>query len=646
MTERMVFPQTPSEKNLIFHSEKERKFKMKRILMSLVLAMALIFSVVGCSQAESASIDISDFFTKRDLAGTWDADEAKEITLADSLTITKAGVYILSGTLENGTITVNAGKDDKVQLVLNGVSITSSNSAAILVENADKVFLTLAEGTENTLTSTAFDENSDVDGTVFARDDIVFNGAGSLTVTSASHGIVGKADVKFASGTYDITTQGRGIDANDSVRIADGSFTIVSEKDAIRAKNEEDAEKGYVFIAGGSFDLTVGGGAANGETHADSMFWGRGWNNTAVSDTTPSAKGVKASGGIIIAEGIFAIDAADDALHSDTDATIYGGTFTINTGDDAFHADSALTIHGGDIEIKQSYEGLEASAITLNGGNIALVSSDDGLNAAGGNDSSGWGRNDMFSSDGSSIVINGGNLYVNAQGDGIDSNGDLTVNGGTIVVSGPTSSGNGALDGNGTIAINGGTVIAAGAAGMVETFGASSTQVSFLTNLNGAAGSEIKVTDQNGNVLLSGTVEKNLQCVVVSSPDLQVGETYTVSAGSASATVTVSAVSSSGSGMGGWGGFGGGMGGYGNGGGGRGGRSNQQQPNAQQPMETPDPQSVPDDMPSPPDGSDFQPGQTPPDGSIQPGQGGGFPGGMGGFPGGPGNQGGFGGGRR
>lgn len=608
---------------------------MKKVMVSLLLSIALVFSAVGCSLAETASVDVSDYFSKRDLAGTWDADEAKEITLTDSLTITEAGTYILSGTLEDGTVTVNVSKDDKVQLVLNGVSVTSSKSAAMLVESADKVFITLAEGTENSLTSAVFDENSDVDGVVFARDDIVFNGTGSLIITSANHGIVGKDDVKIASGTYAITARGRGIDANDSVRIADGSFTIVSEKDAIRAKNEEDAEKGYVFIAGGSFDLTVSGGAANGAAHTDNMFWGRSWSNTAVSDTdTPSTKGIKASGGMIVTGGTIAIDSADDALHSDTDVTLYGGAFTINTGDDGIHADSALTINGGDIHIKQSYEGLEASVLTINGGNISLASTDDGLNAAGGSDSSGWGRNDMFASDGSSIVINGGTLYVNAQGDGIDSNGDLTVNGGVIVVSGPTNSGNGALDGNGTIAINGGTVIAAGASGMAETFGASSAQVSFLVNLNGTAGSEIKVQDQNGYILLSGVVEKNFQCVVISCPELQVGETYTVSAGSANASVTVNSVSSSGSGMGGWGNFGGKGGGYGNWGGGRGGRNQQQgQPNARQPLETPDPQSLPDDMPAPPDGGDFQPDQTPPAG-MQPGQGGGFPGGMGG----PGRQ--------
>ena len=163
------------------------------------------------------------------------------------------------------------------------------------------------------------------------------------------------------------------------------------------------------------------------------------------------------------------------------------------------------------------------------------------------NDGSGWGRNDMFSSDGSLILISGGTLYVSAQGDGIDSNGDLTVTGGVIVVSGPTGSGNGALDKNGTATITGGTVIAAGSSGMAETFGNASTQPSSLVYLSGQAG-EIRVTDQSGNVILSGTVEKSFQTVVVSSPDLVAGQTYTLSCGSASTTFTAGTSSGYGNG--------------------------------------------------------------------------------------------------
>ena len=618
---------------------------MKKILIALTLVLSLAVSAMGCSLAESAvSLKVSDYLTNRDLSGEWKESKATAITLSESVTISTEGTYILSGTLADGTITVNAGKDDKVQLVLNGVNVTSSSSAALLVENAGKVFVTLADGTENFLTSTGFDESSDIDAAVYAKDDIVFNGTGSLTVTSAKHGILGKDDVKFASGTYIITTQGRGIDAKDGIAIADGSFTIVSQKDAIRSRNKDEAKKGYVMILGGALDLTVGGGSANGAVHTDEMFTGGrgGWSAATANTDTDSMKGIKSTGALTIAGGSLTIDAADDALHSDTDVTVYSGSLTISTGDDAMHADSNLTINGGDIAILKSYEGLEAAAITINDGSVSLVSSDDGINSSGGSDASGFGWNDMFANDGSSIIINGGYVHVNASGDGIDSNGDLIMNGGTLVVSGPTNAANGALDANGSLTVNGGTVIAAGAVGMAETFGSASTQVSFLTNLSGAAGSEIVVKDQSGNVILSGTVEKNFSCVVISSPDLKVGETYTVSAGSGDVSVTVNAISNgSGGGFGGGpgGGFGGSFGGRGGDNSGRGGRD-QQRPSA-----TPDTQNG---TPAPDASSSATPNQqggadtmTPPDG-MQPGQNGGFPGGQGNdfgpSQGGPGSQ--------
>ena len=614
---------------------------MKKILIALTLVLSLAVSAMSCSLAESAvSPDVNDYFSKRDLSGEWKESKATSISLSESVTISAEGTYILSGMLNDGAITVNAGKDDKVQLVLNGVSVTSSNSAALLVENAGKVFVTLADGTENVLASTGFDENSDIDAAIYARDDIVFNGTGSLTVTSAKHGILGKDDVKFASGTYTITAQGRGIDAKDGVAVADGSFTIVSQKDAIRSKNKDEAIKGYVMILGGVFDLTAGGGSSNGAVHTDDRFTGGrgGWGAATANTDTDSMKGIKSTGTLTIAGGALTIDAADDALHSDTNVTVYGGTLTISTGDDALHADSDLTINGGDIAILKSYEGLEAAAITINDGSVSLVSSDDGINSSGGNDASGFGWNDMFANDGSSIVINGGNVHVNASGDGIDSNGDLIVNGGAVVVSGPTSAANGALDANGSITVNGGTVIAAGAVGMAETFGSASTQVSFLTNLSGAAGSEIVVKDANGNVILSGTVEKSFSCVVISSPDLKVGETYTVSAGSGDVSVTVNAVSNGSGGR-----FGGGPGrgnggGFGGSNGGRGGW------NQQEPQATPEPRNS---TAAPDASSSATPGQqggannmVPPDG-MQPGQGG-FPGGQDdGFGGSFGGQSGF-----
>lgn len=229
---------------------------MKNRIFSLLLALVLILSAVGFAQAEitASGVRLEDYFTNRDLSGEWEEDEAQEIALTESLTITEGGVYVLSGAIADGTVTVDVASDEKVQLVLKGVSITCSNSACIFVKNADKVFITLAEGTENTLTSSAFDENEEIDGAVFSKDDIAFNGEGALTITSAKHGIAGKDDVKFGGGVYVIHAGERGITGKDSVRIFDGSYTIYSGKTPIRSKNK-DADKGYVLILGGSFYL-------------------------------------------------------------------------------------------------------------------------------------------------------------------------------------------------------------------------------------------------------------------------------------------------------------------------------------------------------------------------------------------------------
>lgn len=526
---------------------------MKKVILCFVLILALLINTLS-TVAESASgaPDLSDYFSRRDLSGTWDTSEAVQIDLnsqSNTVTIDKAGIYVLSGTL-NGNVQVSAGETDKVQLVLNNADITSDTGAAIVIESADKVFVTLAEGSVNTLTAKAFAENESVDAALFSRQDMTINGSGSLTVVSANHGIVGKDDLKVTGGNISITAEGRGLDGNDSVRIYNGSFTIVSAKDAIRSKESEKEGKGYVLIAGGTFDLTIGGGTQNAEPHRDEMGRGgfgpsRGYSSSS-SSSSDSTKGVKAAQQILIMGGTLNINSADDALHTDGDLIIYDGELNLHSGDDGIHADNALTINGGTVNVLESYEGLEATVLTINGGDISVTASDDGLNVAGGNDSSGFGWNDMFASDGVSLIaINGGSLYVNSAGDGIDSNGDLAMTGGTVVVSGPTNSMNGALDYNGTGTISGGTLIAAGAVGMAENFSSSSEQASTMVNLSGQPG-EIVVKDAEGNILLSATVEKSFSCVVISSPDLTFGNRYTVSSGASTMEFTAGSGSTGG----------------------------------------------------------------------------------------------------
>ena len=589
---------------------------MKRFHRILVTLLAILLIGAGMTTGfgeKTASFlpQLDDCFTERDLAGTWDATATAILLTGDTaetpshvvdidggtVTILDGGVYVLSGTLDNGTIIVDVKDDERVQLVLNGASITASSGAAIRVLQADKVFITLADGTENALTSLSFDEDSAVDAAIYSDEDLTFNGTGTLVIESpAGSGIDGKDDIKFASGIYVITAAGQGIDANDSVRIADGNFTITTDGDAIRSRHENNDELGYIYIWGGTFDITTGGGAGEVIAQADDFgmmpggempappegftegempegftegempegltegempempdgemptpsegFTGGempemptgmpGFEQTSENEDTISAKGFKASGNIVILGGIFTLDTADDAFHANRDLLVFDGNLTIASGDDGLHADATLTIMGGNVAITQSSEGIEAEVITIKGGDIAITASDDGLNAR---DSEGEAET-FDAQEGVSIDISGGSLYVDASGDGIDSNGDVNISGGTVVVSGPTVGANGALDYNGTATVSGGTVIAAGASGMAENFSDTSTQAAFLVSLTSDAG-KIVVTDADGNTVVSATVEKSFGTIVVSSPALVVGETYTVSCGDESIEITL-----------------------------------------------------------------------------------------------------------
>lgn len=267
-------------------------------------------------------------------------------------------------------------------------------------------------------------------------------------------------------------------------------------------------------------------------------------SETQNSSTTEdiSTKGIKAGGDLLLKDGTFTIDSCDDSLHTNGNLSICGGTYTLSTGDDGMHADGADQVYGGEITIKTCYEGIEGQNMEISGGTIDITASDDGLNAAGGNDQSGMGGfgGDMFSADEDAwITISGGTVTIDATGDGIDSNGDLTVSGGNIFVSGPSDNGNGALDYNGTATITGGTLVATGMSGMEQNFGSDSTQGSLMMNLTDNQSGEITLEDANGNTLVSYTPMREYNSVVISCAELSDGSTYTIHTGENSREVTM-----------------------------------------------------------------------------------------------------------
>lgn len=604
------------------------------------------------SQTSDFAQSDADMFTDRDYLTEYDDEESIHITLdgdsasADSdsvqisgstVTLTEEAVYVISGTLDDGMIIVDADDTAKLQLVLDGADITSQTCAPLYILEADKVFVTLADGSENTLsnggTFTAIDDNN-IDAVIFSKQDLTFNGSGSLAVNSpAGHGIVCKDDLVITGGAYTVTSSSHALDANDSVRITgETTLTANAGKDGIHSENNDDTSLGFIYISGGTLDVAsegdgisaasymqieggtfkilAGGGSENG-TMESSDNWGdfgggRGGGRggmggdpgspgsgnpgstssgdsarndaassnaavttaavTAVTDSTTidttdtddgstSMKGIKATGDMLISGGKFTIDSADDGIHSNASVTVDGGDFEIASGDDGFHADEALTVVSGTINITESYEGLEALDLRIEGGDIALVASDDGLNAAGGTDASGTegGRDGMFggghggmggdphaggmSSSNGTIVISGGTLDITASGDGIDANGSLEITGGYVTVEGPTQGDTATLDYDTTATISGGTFIGTGASGMAQTFSDSGQGVIAVSVGNQSAGTAVTIHDKNGDKIISFEPELSFAVVIVSSPDIESGDTYTLTVGSQSGDV-------------------------------------------------------------------------------------------------------------
>lgn len=543
---------------------------MKKAL-SIAVSAAMLFSLSACGSSETiaetpsptaaelqTSVETpavdSNMFTKRDSRTDYDEAAAQYIDLdaqTGDLTLTEAGDYVLGGTLTDGSVIINAPEDAKPHLILNGAHIASQSAAALYVISADKVFVTLADGSENGVSAagdSAEDDYANVDAAIFARCDISFNGSGSLSVSSArGHGIVSKDDLVFTGGSYMIQAANHGISGKDSIRIADGSFVVTAGKNCLDSDNDEDSDKGFIYIAGGSFDLSSG----------------------------------------------------NDACHCFGDFDFLAGSMEISAADDGVHSDAVLSVSGGSITISLCYEGLEGVTVDISGGTIDITSSDDGINAANGSSDSAQDTNegtpadfaggapdmsgdppekpdvsgdtsgasgsmpdapadmpeaptnmpggtgdgfvsgdDPFAADSSCLVtISGGMVRINAQGDGIDSNGDLVISGGEVYVSGPRNGGDGALDYNGSGTISGGIVVACGMGSMSQNL-SDGNQCSAMINLSGSG--EIKLTDASGNVLLSYTPADDYSCIVVSCPELAEGSEYTLSYGSASQSFTQS----------------------------------------------------------------------------------------------------------
>ena len=522
-----------------------------------------------------------------------------------TLTIKQPGTYTLSGTLENGQVLVDAGKNDVVRLVLNGVSLRNETGPAIYAKKSKEIVLFLTGKTQNKVSDGARyaevkDEN-EPDAAIFVQDSLSIAGDGFLEVTgSHKHGIRAQDILTISGGVISVDSAGDALRGRDGINIQNGNFTIKSAADAIKANNDKDGAKGFVNIAGGAFviqskndgitaksslsitggvfNITTGRGSASPSARINNYRgrFGGGFGRTSAkssSATSTSMKALKAGKLIHIKGGEFTIDAEDDAVNSGDKVVISSGRFTIKTGDDGIHANNALEISGGDINIVSCFEGLEGVSITISGGNISVVSDDDAVNAAdgtanrsrGGGWGGGWGgwpapNEKMF------VRITGGTVDLYCGTDGIDSNGNIFIEGGTIKISGPSSVFDGAIDFDGSMIVTGGEFITAGSViGVSE----GSTQPVILVSYvrQQPPGSVIAIKDSNGKTLLEYESKMQYYMSGFTSPSFKVGETYTLFVdGEKHTDIKLSGIvtgisDNGGYYSGGWGGFGGGWGG-------------------------------------------------------------------------------------
>ena len=377
----------------------------KAIALALAVSGCAIFTLQACAPTASADGEIlaesslvsttaqsvsalskgstllntEELFTTRDLEQTADLSEAQTITVSDGqqITISSEGVYLLLGSAKNATVTVEADSSAKVQLVLDGLSITNEDAPCIYVKSADKVFVTtLSDSSLSVTGSFAADGDTNTDAVIFSKDDLTLNGTATLSISSTDNGVSCKDDLKVTGGSYVISAASKCLEAKDSIRISDGVFTLTAGTDGIHAENEDDDTLGYVYIGGGSF----------------------------------------------------AVSATDDGIHGNAFVQIDGGSLQIAAAE-GIEA-SYVQINDGSISIQSWDDGINASnksgaypiCVEINGGDISIAMSagdTDGIDANG------------------SIVINGGTINITGNSS-FDYDGTAQLNGGTIIVNGQT----------------------------------------------------------------------------------------------------------------------------------------------------------------------------------------------------------------
>ncbi len=504
---------------------------------------------IDIANADISAIDFS--LSERDRDPSYDYNKATlihfqkstctvtgpDVSVSNSsktVTIKAAGTYVLFGESTDFSVIVKAAETDKVQIVLKGLTLTAPNGPAIRVSTADKVFLTIDEGSVNTLGDDDLyiitENNNSVDAAIYSASDFTINGSGSLTVNgNFKHGIVSKDDLCITGGNLTVNALKVGVEGKDSVKIGGGTLTVNAGSDGIRSENAKDATRGFVSVEGGTLSVTADGDAIQTENiiriTGGTVSLVTGGGSSAALDDTDSRKGLKSASDILILGGKLTADCFDDAVHAGGTVTVSGGEATISTANDAIHADLDIEVKNGTVTVAKSYEALEGRYVVISGGTMTLNSDDDAINAVSSDHDT--AKNPV----GSAILISGGTMRIYSVKDGVDVDGSLAVTGGVTLIFGMSAESR-AFDYNSSAVLTGGSFAAIGGKGFAASFTGAVNQATFTCKLaEQAANKPFSVCGADGGAIVSITAPAAYSEVMLSVAGLQKAETYTVAVG-------------------------------------------------------------------------------------------------------------------
>jgi len=533
---------------------------MKLLVKRILAIFILFYGISSCKKNAEGITPISSGTDSKDIVSkleekelpsdyVWDILEAKSIILNENtasttasgvlvngniIKITKAGTYNIKGKLNNGQIVVDTDDKDLVRLVLNGVDISYSESSSLFLDNAEKVILILADGTINRFSdgSTSFrDTTEGQNATIYSQTYTAIAGTGTLMVNSKfADGITGKDGLVINDGKITINATDDGIRGKDFLVIRNGDMNITCGGDALKSDNDKNLKAGYVSIENGEYKLSTRGDGISAFSSVlikggeFEIFSGGG--NNAVLPVGLSAKGIKAKKDVSIQAKKMILDCADDAIHSDGRLQILGGIYDISCGDDAIHADNLLNVEKSEVLIKTAFEGFEAKTINIGAGKFELNTYNDCISASAGNDAQ--------QNDGSYVYIKNGTIILRSTaGDLLDSNGNIEMGGGIMIMHGPISA-EVPIDYNGTFKVISGIIVASGSnSRFLQAPSSISVQNSVQINFksSNSAGDLINISNTNGESLVTFRPKVNYFTFIFSSAKLAMGATFKVSTG-------------------------------------------------------------------------------------------------------------------